>query len=472
MAVAAVAAAVMAPAAVAAPALTGEFEVDGSPGRLAVDATGTAWVSVPSGGSDTVRVTPAGATTSFDLPGIGAVAGITRGPDGRMWALGDEGVVGFLPADPAGSAQLLAIGGLGSADDLTFGPGGRLYATGASGGQARVFIIDPAAPPGTLVNPGGTVVPGVEQPRGIAAGGDGRLYIGDFAGAQVVAFDPAGGTPQPHPVGGGVQAVVAGPGGQIAYTVPNEVIGRLTPGGAAQPTTVPGSDSFGLAFAADGAYWAPGFINNRAIRFATDGTFTEPITFSTPPGSTPGPRRVAAGPDGTVWYSIEYLGEGRGAIARIAGLEPPATADPPAGGGGGGGGGEAAPAPPRLRVTVGAKRVRPGKAIALRARLWAPARLTVRVQRPLPGKRVGTGTCKPPRQVRSRRATACTRWVGVPWLARTVRGTAGLNRIGIATVSGSRKLANGRYRVRVRASAGGVSTPWNAVTVSVTPRVR
>ena len=66
------AAALTGPAVAAAvPTLTGEFPVDGTPGRLTVDATGSAWVSVPGAAHDIARITPAGVAPHFDLPGPG-----------------------------------------------------------------------------------------------------------------------------------------------------------------------------------------------------------------------------------------------------------------------------------------------------------------------------------------------------------------------------------------------------------------
>lgn len=444
----------LAPAAVGAPVLTGEFEVDGTPGPLVVDATGTAWVSVPSATGDTVRVTADGTTAGFDLPGIVAVSGITRAADGRIWAIGAAGVASFLPADPAGTAQFLPIAGLGGAPDLTFGPGGRLYAVGEDGGQSRVFIIDTGTLPGEVVNAGGAVVTGLQTPRGIAAGGDGRLHMGDFAGEQVVSFDPATGTAVGHPVGGGVQGVAAGPGEQIAYTVPTlNVIGRLSAGGAPQPTTVPGSDSFGVAYAADGAYWAPGFVSNRAIRLAADGSYTEPVAF-TDPGIPPGARRVAAGPDGTVWYSLEFPGEPTGKVARIAGLEPPPVPAPLA-------------SRPKLTGVAAPRTVRAGRAIVVRARLAAPARLRVRIDRALPGRRAAAGRCVAPRPS-LRRARACVRYQGLRAFAR--QGVAGANRVVVAPRTRTGPLRPGRYRIRISAAAAGLTSPWRTATVRVVAR--
>lgn len=464
------AAAVLVPAAVGAPTLTGEFEVDGTPGRLAVDADGAAWVSVPSGTHDVARVAPDGTVTHVDLPDIAAVPGITRGPDGRMWAIGVAGVVSFVPADPLGTATFLPIPSLDTVDDLTFGPGGRLYAVATVGAENRMYIIDTGTLPGTLVNAGGTVVPGLQTPKGIAAGGDGKLYIGDFGGEQVVSFDPADAGVVAYPVGGGVQGVAAGPGEQIAYTVPNnQVVGRLTPGGAPQPTTVPESDAFGITLAVDGAYWTPGFVNDTAVRFAADGTFTRPITF-TNPGVPPGPRHVAAGADGTVWYSLEFPGETKGKVARIAGLEPPPPPPPPGGGGGGTppGGGATDPPRPSLTAVTAPRTVKAGRAFVVRARLSAPAQLRIRLDRVLPGRRAAGGRCVAPRPS-LRRARTCVRYLRLRSFAR--QGAAGVNRVTIAPRTRVGALRVGRYRVQVSAR-GQVppATAWRSATVRVVPR--
>lgn len=440
----------------AVPTLAGEFEVEGTPGHLTVGIGGNAWVSVPGVAHDLARVEPNGTVTHFDHPNVVnalGYAGLVTAPGGRIWGTVNGAVVSFDPADPIGTATTLPIAQLATADDLTFGPGGRLYALGFDGAAARIFIIDTTTAPGTLVNAGGTVVTGVQTPRGIAASTDGLLWVGDFGGNQVVSFDPASNATVAYPVGGGVQAVGAGPAGQIAYTVPNTILGRLSAGGTAQPTTVIGSDSFGIVLGSDGAYWAPGFVSAKAIRMTTAGVASEPITFG---GANPGPRRVAAGADNTVWYALEFPGETKGKVARITGVEPP----PPGGGPGAGAAGA-----PRITTPVAPKRVRVGNPIRMRLVVSQQATLRVRVHRMLPGRRAANGRCAAPRPALSR-ARTCVRYVRVA--ATGFRRPAGLARIAVGPRIGKARITRGRYRIGVSArNAAGLSSPWRNVVVRV-----
>jgi hypothetical protein len=441
----------------AAPALQGEYEVEGTPGRLTVGIGGNAWVSVPGVAHDLARVETNGTVTHFDHPNVVNALGyaaLATAPDGRIWGTVNGAVVSFDPADPVGTATTLPIAQMVTADELTFGPGGRLYALGFDGAAARIFIVDTTTAPGTLINAGGTVVTGVQTPRGIAASTDGLLWVGDFGGNQIVSFDPATNATVAYPVGGGVQDVGAGPVGQIGYTVPNVILGRLSAGGTPQPTTVIGSDSFGIVLGNDGAYWAPGFVSAKAVRMTTGGVATEPITFS---GANPGPRRVAAGPDNTVWYSLEFPGETKGKVARITGVEPP----PP--GGGGPGAGEVGA--PRITNMVAPKRVRVGKPIRLRMTVSQPSTLRVRVDRMLPGRRAAGGRCVAPRPALSR-ARVCVRYVRVA--ATGFRRPAGTVRLAVGPRIGTARLTQGRYRVGVSArNAAGRTSAWRNVVVRV-----
>ncbi len=84
----------------------------------------------------------------------------------------------------------------------------------------------------------------------------------------MVSFDPATDAAVAYPVGGGVQAVAAGPGQQVAYSVPSDVLGRLTPGDTPAPTTVVGADSFGLALGGTLVLWF-GFAVKKVAIVAT-----------------------------------------------------------------------------------------------------------------------------------------------------------------------------------------------------------
>ncbi len=104
----------------AAPALNGEFDVNGTPGPLALGPDGNVYVAV-SGNSDNkefARVKPDGSITYFDTPNDVAVAGLTagpstaNGPNNRVWMSQNGGVVAWDPGTDTGTAFPIAtIGG-------------------------------------------------------------------------------------------------------------------------------------------------------------------------------------------------------------------------------------------------------------------------------------------------------------------------------------------------------------------------
>ena len=80
--------------------------------------------------------------------------------------------------------------------------------------------------------------------------------------------------------------------------------------------------------------------------------------------------------------------------------------------------------------------------------LSEPARVTLKVQRALPGRRAG-GRCVRP-SARLRQAQRCTRYVSVGTLRRT--GAKGANSIRFTGRIGKRALRPGRYRAVIAAT--------------------
>ena len=91
-------------------------------------------------------------------------------------------------------------------------------------------------------------------------------------------------------------------------------------GSAAEKTETPG-DPFGVAFGADGAYWIPRFAAGDLVRLTTTGKETTLGGLS----AGAGPRRIATGPNNTLWVTEDTANK----VARITGLEPPKTAKTP-----------------------------------------------------------------------------------------------------------------------------------------------
>jgi streptogramin lyase len=444
--------AALAPAlAAAAPAVSGEFRVAGTTSYLVQGPDGNIWVteSDPGTGKDVAKIPP-GITDErqiqeFDLPGISSPGGITVGPDGHLWVIDTNGAAKFDTSDPVGTTEGFAVAGIGTPRSLVVGPDRMLWTTS----NDLAIQIDPTRRTSQSFR-----VPGMVG-NDIAVGGDGNLYVADGSGnVQGIRTD---GTPlTPIATGGMVQGVAAGPGNQLAYTNPGnspEQIGLIAIGNAT-PLRIdrPNIDPTGIVLGQDGAYWMANFGGRSLSRLTTDGRVTDLS------GLAGGPRRIATGPGGTLWLSLEQ--ERR--VARVSGVEAPVT--PPGGGGGtppGGGSGGTTPPPDRTAPIASKlflpKRLHPGERADIDVTLSEAATLTLRFTRVLPGKRTRGGRCvRPARSLRRR--PSCTRVVKVGTLTR--RTAAGAATISWDGKVAGRKLAVGSYRLAIDAAdaAGNRST--------------
>jgi hypothetical protein len=418
------------PIAVAAPAVSREFDVPGQPGQLALGPDGSTWVVLSSGDADIARITPDGTVTPYRDARLSGAIGISGGPDGRVWITRNGEIVHFSPADPTGTDVAVPIATLSDPRRIT-SDGTALWT--ASGDQLYRIATDGTVTPTRVAD---------MVARGTTVGGDGRIWIADGGrDGRVTAVDPSGAEPPAFfPISGPPQEVAAGPGTQIAYTYqlnnPHE-IGRITPPGAAQPTPVPGTDPFGIARGLDDAYWIANFTGHDLTRMTADGTITRLGGFT----PLSGPRWIAAGAGGTLWVSLELMRR----VALVTGLEAPRAdpprADPPRG--------EPIDAvAPVLGGLAVAGRPRAGaRAVRVGYRLSEPATIVARLSRKSAGKQ-RAGRCVSPTR-RLRRARACARWVQRG--AVTVSGApAGAGAIVVRPRRG--RLAAGTYRVELRAT--------------------
>jgi streptogramin lyase len=402
--------------AAAAPAVDGEFPVSDTPRHLTLGPDGNMWVAV---GGKIAKVTPAGEVTEYDPADVDFPFGITTGPDGNLWVTQSGGVAKVPPGDPL-TATKFAIAEITNPRAIVTGPDGNLWT--ASGDQ--VVKIPPADPTTRTAY----TVAGLGA-RDIASGGDGQLWVADFAGKRVVSVTTAGAS-APYPVDGGAQGVAAGPGTQIAYANPGadpHHVGRISPGGQAQKTDVGATDPFGITLGPDGAYWFAQFNGSKVGRMTVDGEVTTLDGLSA--GS--GPRYIAAGPGNTLWVSLEQANK----VARITGVvaPPQPTSD--------GSGGDAL-APAITGFAVAPRAVRPGGRVKLRYTLSEAARVRIAIER------LRRGTPRGARAVRT----------------ITSSGVQGRNRVRFRARAGRRALAPGRYRVTATATdaTGNVSRPRRA----------
>lgn len=423
----------------AAPAVDGEFPLltaGATPGQLTGGPDGNVWVVLSGGGAmDVAKVTPDGTVTEFPVGEISNATGIVAGPDGNLWVTQAGGVVRFSPAAPDTGETLFAVAAISDPRRIVTGADGNLWT--ASGD--KVIRITPA---GVAT---ATTVPGMGA-RGITSGGDGRLYIADFGGTRVVGVDPANPATQTFtPTGGGPQEVVAGPGNLIAVANPGASphhVGRFTPPGTGiDRTDLPLSDPFGMVLGNDGVVWVAQFAANTVTRVSpTDGT-AAPLAGLTA-GS--GPRWIARGTGDTLWVSLETSKK----VARITGVSaPPPTPVVP----------QADTVAPALGALAGPRRVRVGSRATFRVKVSEAAKLTLRFERALPGRRSGT-RCVAVTKANRRRAKLCTRYVVAGSVIADV--AAGTTAVRFSGRLAGRFLKVGRYRL----TAGAVDAAANRST--------
>jgi virginiamycin B lyase len=402
-------------AASAAPTLDGDFAAGGKPGQIAAGPDGNMW-AVLSTTHDLAKIAPDGTVTDYDAADITSPIGITAGSDGNMWVTQAGGVAKFSTADPTAAVKT-PIAAITDPRRIVSGPGGKLYT--ASGD--KVITIDPANPAGAT----NFTVPGMSA-RGIAAASDDSLWVVDFAGQRIVNTKTDGTGQTPYPVGGLPQEVGAGPNGQVLYGNPGtnpQTVGRIVPGGQPQTTDVPGTDPFGITFGADGAYWTANFANATIGRVTTDGAVT-PLAMP----AASGPRWIAAGPNKTLWVSLELTDK----IARVTGVDAPTTTTTTTGTGT-----TDTTAPVLSNVTLTRK--------TLRLKLSESSGVTVRIERATKGAKRGGKCVKRTRS--NRKAKGCTRWVSAGSLKT-------LTPAGTAKLKLAKPLALGKYRVTVAAKDG------------------
>jgi streptogramin lyase len=306
------AALVFAAPAVAAPKVAGEFAIPsgvGSNNDIVQGPDGNMWVTLEgSVGDDGVaRITPAGQVKEFVLPNDSF--GIAVGPDGNLWVSTAIGVIKVPPADPANFTPYDV--GLSGGHGIVAGPDGRMWVAG----DGELISFDPADPEGTD-DP--TPITNL-QPRGVSVGSDGLIWIASNDGFvySATAADTPTVTPYDAQINnaGGVQDVAGGPNGQVAYASPGttpQTVGRITPGGTPQKTELVASDPFGVAFAPDGAYWIARFLGNDLLRLTPQGATTTLTGFS----ANAGPRKIATGPNGTLWVTLDTAEK----VARVTGV--------------------------------------------------------------------------------------------------------------------------------------------------------
>ncbi|HVY96963.1 MAG TPA: hypothetical protein VHA54_08400 [Solirubrobacterales bacterium] len=238
---AALALALLAVPAAAAPTVSGEFAVEGVSGndKLVEGPDGNVWVTLSGGAKDVARITPGGEVTEYDLEAA-SPTGIAVA-NGKLWITRTGGVTSFEAKDPKATKVATEILGIAGSDPIVRGPDGNLWVA-ANGALVR---ISPSNPSDSKSFP----VAGLD-PKDIDVAGS-LLAIASFGGESVVTAttaDPP--VTKEVKLGGGSQGVAGGPGGQIAYTQPTnepKEVGLFTPPSLTpQKIPLPGTDPFGI----------------------------------------------------------------------------------------------------------------------------------------------------------------------------------------------------------------------------------
>jgi virginiamycin B lyase len=257
------------------------------------------------------RITTAGKTHTYAFavsPNIATE--IAAGPDGALWVtLLDEihgnGRIGRITT--AGSTSTFAVPGTSYIDDITAGPDGALWFTDNLGKVDRITTSGVV----TEFSVGG-------EPYHIARGPDGNLWFTDHSSFRIGRITPSGHvtyfslpakTDFPDAIG-------TGPDGALWLTVDgqNAAVYRATTAGVftryALPQPADYAYSSGIVSAPDGNLWFTvlDYTSNKGFigRITPSGTVTE---FPTPV-ATSAPDGITVGPDGAVWFaaSAGYIG--------------------------------------------------------------------------------------------------------------------------------------------------------------------
>ncbi len=293
-----------------------EFAVPGNPQSLATGPGGALWFEDASGSIG--KVTPAGNVTVL-APDAGD-GGIAVGPDGVAWFT-QGGALGRIT--PAGAITSYPIPGNGFlSTSIATGTDGSVWfgETQVTPGSSSVNMIFSMTTGGVA-----TAHSTKGQPASIVLGEDGsilfseasfsRTNLGNYipGGSWIGRIDSSGNLTE-YPVSAG--ELIGGPDGAIWYTT-GTGIARMTVDGTVTATYSIGSLTVTYMIAgSDGAIWFSDAKDNLIARMTTTGTITQ-YPLPTPNSS---PSALAATPDGAIWFT-EATGFGRLAFPSVSQLE-------------------------------------------------------------------------------------------------------------------------------------------------------
>jgi streptogramin lyase len=378
------------------------------------------------------------AITHFNTPGgITSPQNITVGPDGHLWFSGGNSVGEVPPNDPTNGE---AHGGLGLVDP-------RGLATGPDG---NIWVVDRASDDVKRVDTTGAAVglmaigvgPGC-APQNITRGPDNNMWVTCFNNHKIVRIKGDASVVDPFDTdpGNTLIDIVAGPDGNLWFTGQVHNVGRITPGGSPQNFVAKGLDPFGITVGPDGALWYAQAGDSTIGRVDTAGN-TSQVTGLTPNSF---PRYITPGPGNTLWFTedmVNKIGRVSGIVSAGSGATPKDTTRPVISG--------ARISP--TKVLVGKDRTpvkitrKTGTTISYS--LSEAARVSLRIERALSGRKSGKRCLKPKRSLRHKKK--CTRYKRSGTLVRS--GKKGKNRHHFSGRIGKKALKVGRYRLSILAT--------------------
>ena len=301
--------------ALAVPHFDGSFPLpttDTNNNKLAAGPDGNMWVVIDEGENDVAKVKPDGSFEEFELEGLNGVSGIAMGPENKMWVTSINQVSSFDVGKPKATTQTTTIPAVTNDNPIVAGPDGLMWVA-AKDGLVRFSPADPK------VNVFFSI-PNL-NPKDIDVAGS-LLAVADSNNGRIVTVTTSGEAkdiPLSEPIGTS-QGVAGSPSGQIAFSEQTqpEGLGLVTPPNAPSILQMAG-DPFGVATGSDGAYYFAMSAADNVQRLTPDGKAAPIDGF--PPKFFP--RQIAAGPNNTIWVTMEVPGENIYEVAKISGLEPP-----------------------------------------------------------------------------------------------------------------------------------------------------
>ena len=255
---------------------------------------------------------PAGFTDPFN---------ITVGPDNKIWFTCSNGAGAVCRINPADTSDKQGHGGYAVTTQagIAAGPDGKIWLGDQGGKVVRINPSDMLEETISDIDLTGFNV------RNLTAGPDGNVWVTDFGG-QIGRVTPAGSVTAFNPAGDAAWDIITGPDGNLWYTAPEGAdtkIGRVTPAGdvGLQYSATPVGDQRGITVGPDGALWFAQAFANSIGRMTLDGNFT--VIGGLTAGARP--EYIARGPDNTLWFTEKDGNR----IGRITGIELPLQQPPP-----------------------------------------------------------------------------------------------------------------------------------------------